>query len=311
MNLHTLEWDQDLLDLLRIPRALLPEIRSSSEVYGSAVGDLSGVPVAGVLGDQSASLFGHTCFDHGDMKSTYGTGAFLLFTLGTKPVLSEHGLITTVAWKLGDADAVYALEGSVAMAGSLVQWLRDNLGIIDDASEVETLARSVQGSEGVVFVPAFSGLFAPYWRDDARGVIVGLTRFANKGHIARAALEATAYQTFDLAEAMLADTGLEQLGELRADGGMTKNELLMQFQADVLGSPVAAPAVAEITATGAAYAAGLATGFWSGLDELRANYTITRRWQPKMDAEERARGVAAWRSGVDRTLGLTRPSGTA
>ena len=228
MNLHTLEWDQDLLDLLRIPRALLPEIRSSSEVYGGAVGDLSGVPVAGVLGDQSASLFGHTCFDHGDMKSTYGTGAFLLFTLGTKPVLSEHGLITTVAWKLGDADAVYALEGSVAMAGSLVQWLRDNLGIIDDASEVETLARSVQGSEGVVFVPAFSGLFAPYWRDDARGVIVGLTRFANKGHIARAALEATAYQTFDLAEAMLADTGLEQLGELRADGGMTKNELLMR-----------------------------------------------------------------------------------
>ena len=305
MNLHTLEWDQDLLDLLRIPRALLPEIRSSSEVYGSAVGDLSGVPVAGVLGDQSASLFGHTCFDHGDIKNTYGTGAFLLFTLGTKPVMSDHGLITTVAWKLGDADAVYALEGSVAMAGSLVQWLRDNLGIIDDAAEVETLARSVHGSEGVVFVPAFSGLFAPYWRDDARGVIVGLTRFANKGHIARAALEATAYQTLDLAEAMLADTGLEQLGELRADGGMTKNELLMQFQADVLGSPVAAPAVAEITATGAAYAAGLATGFWSGLDDLRANYAITRRWQPEMDSDERARGVAAWRRGVDRTLGLT------
>ena len=188
MNLHTLEWDPELLDLLRIPRALLPEIRSSSEVYGKTVGNLSGVPVAGVLGDQSASLFGHTCFDHGDMKNTYGTGAFLLSTLGTKPVMSEHGLITTVAWKLGDADAVYALEGSVAMAGSLVQWLRDNLGIIGDASEVETLARSVQGSEGVVFVPAFSGLFAPYWRDDARGVIVGLTRFANKGHIARAAV---------------------------------------------------------------------------------------------------------------------------
>jgi glycerol kinase len=304
MNLHTLQWDQDLLDLMEIPRSLLPEIRSSSEVYGSAVGDLSGVPVAGVLGDQSASLFGHTCFDHGDMKNTYGTGAFLLFTLGTKPVMSEHGLITTVAWKLGDADAIYALEGSVAMAGSLVQWLRDNLGIIGDASEVETLARSVQGSEGVVFVPAFSGLFAPYWRDDARGVIVGLTRFANKGHIARAALEATAYQTLDLAEAMLADTGLKQLGELRADGGMTKNEMLMQFQADILGSPVAAPAVAEITATGAAYAAGLATGFWSDLDELRANYTITRRWQPEMDSDERAIGVAAWRRGVDRTLGL-------
>jgi glycerol kinase len=308
MNVHTLDWDQDLLDLLEIPRALLPEIRSSSEVYGSAVGELCGVPVAGILGDQSASLFGHTCFDHGDMKSTYGTGAFLLCTLGTKPVMSEHGLITTVGWKLGDTDAVYALEGSVAMAGALVQWLRDNLGIIDDASEVEALARSVEGSEGVVFVPAFSGLFAPYWRDDARGVIIGLTRFANKGHIARAALEATAYQTFDLARAMLADMGLEQLAELRADGGMTKNELLMQFQADVLGSPVAAPAVTEITATGAAYAAGLATGFWSGLDELRANYTITRRWQPGNASDQRARGLAAWRQGIDRTLGLTNPT---
>jgi glycerol kinase len=304
MNLHTLDWDQDLLDTMGIPRALLPEIRSSSEVYGTAVGDLSGVPVAGVLGDQPASLFGHTCFDHGDIKNTYGTGAFLLFTLGTEPVISKHGLITTVAWKLGDEDPVYALEGSVAMAGSLVQWLRDNLGIIGDASEVEGLARSVQDSGGVVFVPAFSGLFAPYWRDDARGVIVGLTRFANKGHIARAALEATAYQTYDLVDAMLADTGLAQLGEVRVDGGMTKNDLLMQFQADLLGSQVAAPAVAEITATGAAYAAGLATGFWSGLDELRANYTITRRWKPEMDSKERAQGVAAWRRGVDRTLGL-------
>jgi glycerol kinase len=304
MNLHTLDWDQDLLDTMGIPRALLPEIRSSSEVYGTAVGDLSGVPVAGVLGDQPASLFGHTCFDHGDIKNTYGTGAFLLFTLGTEPVISKHGLITTVAWKLGDEDPVYALEGSVAMAGSLVQWLRDDLGIIGDASEIEGLARSVQDSGGVVFVPAFSGLFAPYWRDDARGVIVGLTRFANKGHIARAALEATAYQTYDLVDAMLADTGLAQLGEVRVDGGMTKNDLLMQFQADLLGSPVAAPAVAEITATGAAYAAGLATGFWSGLDELRTNYTITRRWKPEMDSKERARGVAAWRRGVDRTLGL-------
>ena len=225
---------------------MLPEIRSSSEVYGMAVGDLAGVPVAGILGDQQASLFGHTCFDHGDMKNTYGTGAFLLFTLGNEPVMSEHGLVTTVAWKLGDADPVYALEGSVAIAGALVQWLRDNLGIIDDASEIESLARSVDGSEGVVFVPAFSGLFAPYWRDDARGVIVGLTRFSTKGHIARAALEATAYQTYDLAQAMLADTGLAQLGELRVDGGMTQNDLLMQFQADILGSPVAAPAIAEI-----------------------------------------------------------------
>jgi glycerol kinase len=304
MNLQTLEWDEDLLESMRIPRQVLPEIRSSSEVYGKAVGELSGVPVAGVLGDQQASLFGHTCFDHGDMKSTFGTGAFLLFTLGNEPVMSEHGLVTTVAWKLGDADPVYALEGSVAMAGALVQWLRDNLGIIDDAPAVEALARSVDGSDGVVFVPAFSGLFAPYWRDDARGVIVGLTRFSTKGHIARAALEATAYQTYDLAQAMLADTKLAQLGELRVDGGMTKNDLLMQFQADILGSPVAVPAVTEITATGAAFAAGLATGFWSGLDELRATYTITRRWQPHMGNEERARGVAAWRKGVDRTLDL-------
>ncbi len=304
MNLRTLEWDDDLLETMEIPRALLPEIRSSSEVYGTAVGDLSGVPVAGMLGDQQASLFGHTCFEHGDMKNTYGTGAFLLFTLGKEPLRSEHGLITTVAWKLGGAEPVYALEGSVAVAGALIQWLRDNLGIIDDAGEVEALARSVAGAEGVVFVPAFSGLFAPYWRDDARGVIVGLTRFSNKGHIARAALEATAYQTYDLVEAMLADTGIDRLGELRVDGGMTANDLLMQFQADVLGSPVAVPAVTEITATGAAYAAGLATGFWSGLDELRANYRITRRWQPELESDERADGVAAWHRAVDRTLGL-------
>jgi glycerol kinase len=304
MDLNTLGWDDDLLELMEIPRALLPEIRSSSEVYGTAAGDLSGVPVAGVLGDQQASLFGHTCFDHGDMKNTYGTGAFLLYTLGSEPVMSEHGLITTVAWRLGDAEPVYALEGSVAMAGALIQWLRDNLGIIDDAREVEALARSVDGSDGVVFVPAFSGLFAPYWRDDARGVIVGLTRFANKGHIARAALEATAYQTYDLVQAMSADTGVARLAELRVDGGMTRNELLMQVQADILGSPVAVPAVTEITATGAAYAAGLATGFWSGLDELRANYTITRRWQPQMDSNDRANGVAAWHRAVDRTLGL-------
>jgi len=308
MNLNTLEWDDELLETMEIPRALLPEIRSSSEVYGAAVGDLSGVSVAGVLGDQQASLFGHTCFDRGDVKNTYGTGAFLNLTLGTEPVLSDHGLITTVAWKFGDAAPVYALEGSVAVAGALIQWLRDNLGIIGDAGEVEALARSVDGSEGVVFVPAFSGLFAPYWRDDARGVIVGLTRFSNKGHIARAALEATAYQTYDLVVAMLADARVASLGELRVDGGMTRNELLMQFQADVLGAPVAAPAVAEITATGAAYAAGLATGFWSGLDELRANYAIARRWQPQMDSNERTDDVEAWHRAVDRTLGLVETS---
>src|ERR1700754_271145 len=246
MDLRTLRWDDELLDATRIPRALRPEIRSSSEVYGKAVGDLAGVPVAGILGDQPASLFGHTCFDHGDTKNTYGTGAFLLFTLGSEPVISEHGLITTVAWQLGAAEPVYALEGSVAMAGALVQWLRDNLGIIHDAPEIEQLARSVPDSGGVVFVPAFSGLFAPYWRLDARGVIVGLTRFANKGHIARAALEAAAYQTNDLVTAMLADTGLAKLDQLRVDGGMTKNDLLMQFQANLLDAPVVAPAVAEI-----------------------------------------------------------------
>jgi glycerol kinase len=305
MDLHTLQWDDEMLETMAIPRAVLPQIRSSSEIYGTATGDLAGVPVAGVLGDQAASLFGHTCFDPGDMKCTYGTGAFLLSTLGTMPVLSRHGLITTVAWKLGDAEPVYALEGSVAMAGALVQWLRDNLGIIAESPDVEVLARTVDDAGGVVFVPAFSGLFAPYWRDDARGVIVGLTRFANKGHIARAALEATAYQTYDLVTAMLADTAASTLGELRVDGGMTKNGLLMQFQADLLGASVAGPSVAEITATGAAYAAGLATGFWTGLDELRANYAITRRWQPQVKPAARDRGVAAWKRGVERTLGLT------
>ena len=311
MNLHTLDWDDDLLEATNVPRALLPEIRSSSEFYGRAVGDMAGVPVAGILGDQPASLFGHTGFDHGDTKNTYGTGAFLLFNLGTEPVISDHGLITTVAWKLGDDAPVYALEGSVAMAGALVQWLRDNLGLIHEAPEIEALARSVPDSGGVVFVPAFSGLFAPYWRDDARGVIVGLTRFANKAHIARAALESAAYQTYDLVDAMLADTGLTKLGQLRVDGGMTKNELLMQFQADLLDAPVVAPAVAEITATGAAYAAGLATGFWAGLDELRSNYEITRKWQPKMDDDERARGVAGWRRGIERTLDLVEPEPVA
>ena len=253
MDLRTLEWDPELLELMRVPRAVLPEIRSSSEVYGTAVGGLAGVPVAGILGDQQASLLGHTCFEAGQMKNTYGTGAFLLQNVGAEPVISKHGLISTVAWKLGDHDPAYALEGSVAMAGALIQWLRDNLGVIADARGVEPLARSVEDSGGVVFVPAFSGLYAPYWRDDARGVIVGLTRFASKAHIARAALEATAYQTNDLVVAMLADTGEGRLRELRADGGMTRNQLLMQIQADVLGSPVGAPAVAEITATGAAY----------------------------------------------------------
>ena len=235
------------------------------------------------------------------MKNTYGTGAFLLFTLGNEPKMSEHGLITTVAWKLGDADAVYALEGSVAMAGSLVQWLRDNLGIIDDASEVETLARSVQGSEGVVFVPAFSGLFAPHWRSDARGAIVGLTRFVNRGHIARAALEATAFQTREVVDAMNADSGVA-LTELKVDGGMVGNELLMQFQADLLGVPVVRPVVAETTALGAAYAAGLAVGFWTSTDEIRANWAEGGRWTPAMDDATRESLYASWKKAVTKTF---------
>ncbi len=282
MNLGTLDWDQGILEELGIPRAMLPEIRGSSEVYGTGGFDLEGVPIAGILGDQQAALFGQTCFEPGQAKCTYGTGVFMLMHTGTTPIHSQNGLITTVAARLGGPEmpATYALEGSVAVAGSLIQWLRDQLGIIDDASEIEALARSVPDSGDVVFVPAFSGLFAPHWRPDARGVIAGLTRFATKAHIARAALEATAYQVLDLEEAMAADLGTDRgagttgaalPGELRVDGGMTRNELLMQFQADILGRPVVAPPIAETSALGAAYAAGLAVGFWGGLDELRCD----------------------------------------
>jgi glycerol kinase len=263
------------------------------------------VPIAGILGDQQAALFGQTCFDAGQVKCTYGTGVFMLMHTGARPVHSTHGLITTVAARLGgpDVPATYALEGSVAVAGSLIQWLRDQLGIITDAAEVEALARSVPDSGDVVFVPAFSGLFAPHWRPDARGVIAGLTRYATKAHIARAALEATAYQVVDLGAAMVADLGAELPAELRVDGGMTRNELLMQFQADVLGRPVVAPPIAEISALGAAYAAGLAVGFWSGLDELRSMDHAARRWEPTMGEEERDAGIARWHKGVERTLG--------
>jgi glycerol kinase len=305
MDLETLDWDASILDELGIPRSVLPAIRGSSEVYGTGVGDLDGVPIAGILGDQHAALFGQTCFEVGQAKCTYGTGAFLLMHTGSTPVHSTHGLITTVAARLGGpgTPATYALEGSVAVAGSLVQWLRDDLAIIDSADEVEPLARSVPDSGDVVFVPAFSGLFAPHWRPDARGVICGLTRFSTKAHIARAALEATAYQVADLAEAMAADLGAPLGGELRVDGGMTRNGLLMQIQADILGSAVVVPEITETTALGAAYAAGLAVGFWRDLDELRSMATATRRYDPQMPAADRAAALARWHKGVDRSLG--------
>ena len=305
MDLATLDWDTGILDELGIPRAMLPEIRGSSEVYGTGGFDLDGVPIAGDLGDQQAALFGQTCFDPGQVKCTYGTGVFMLMNTGTAPVHSTHGLITTVAARLGgpDVPATYALEGSVAVAGALIQWLRDQLGIIADASEVEALARSVPDSGEVVFVPAFSGLFAPHWRPDARGIIAGLTRYSTKAHIARAAIEATAYQVVELEAAMAADLGVALPGELRVDGGMIRNELLMQFQADVLGRPVVAPPIAETSALGAAYAAGLAVGFWSSLDELRAMDRADRRWEPSMGEAARAIGIARWRKGIERSLG--------
>ncbi len=307
MGLDSLAWEPELLDAVGIPAAMLPAIRSSSEVYGEGVGDLAGVPIAGDLGDQQAALFGQTCFETGQIKCTYGTGCFMLMHTGERPVHSRHGLITTVAARLGDAPATFALEGSVAVAGALIGWLRDNLGIIGDAAEVEALARSVPDSGDVVFVPAFSGLFAPHWRSDARGVIAGLTRYASRGHIARAALEATAYQVHDLGVAMAADLGRPLPDELRVDGGMVGNDLLMQFQADILDRPVVAPPIAQTSALGAAYAAGLAVGFWSGLDELRAMDRAARRWEPDMDEATRAAGIARWHKGVERTLGWVEP----
>lgn len=301
MDLRTLDWDEALLEAFGVPRALLPEIRSSSEVYGTAIAPLAGVPAAGILGDQQAATFGQVAFGPGESKNTYGTGNFLIFTTGEEITMSRNGLITTVAYRLGDAAPVYALEGSIAVTGSLIQWLRDNLGIIEEAADVEQLALSVEDNGGVYFVPAFSGLFAPYWRPDARGVIVGLTRFANKAHIARAALEAVAFQTREVLDAVNADAGLD-LAELRVDGGMAANDALMQFQADILGVPVVRPAVIETTALGAAYAAGLAVGFWKDLDELRANWREDTRWEPQFSAEERDERLAMWKKAVTRSF---------
>ena len=302
MDLETLDWDEEILAEVGVPRPLLPEIRPSSDVYGEVTtGDLRGIPLAGDLGDQQAAMFGQTCFSEGEAKNTYGTGNFLLLNTGTAAVPSTRGLLTTVSYKLGDGPAVYALEGAIAITGAAVQWLRDNLGLIETSAEVEELARTVEDNGGCYFVPAFSGLFAPYWKGNARGVVAGLTRYVNKGHIARATLEATAWQSRDVVEAMNADSGVEATS-LKVDGGMVQNELLMQFQADVLGVPVIRPTVAETTSLGAAYAAGLAVGFWSELEELRENWAKDKQWDPQLDEETRERAYGWWKKAVTRTF---------
>ena len=301
MDLSTLQWDDEILSVMGVPRSMLPEIRSSADVYGEATGTLGGIPVAGILGDQQAATFGQVCFDPGNAKNTYGTGNFMILNTGTELVPSESGLLTTVCYKIGDRDAIYALEGSIAITGALVQWLRDNLGLIKSAPEVQELAETVDDNGGVYIVPAFSGLFAPYWKSNARGVVAGLTRYVNKGHIARAALEATAWQTREVLDAMNQDSGVD-LTELKVDGGMVVNDLLMQFQADVLGVPVIRPAVAETTALGAAYAAGLAVGFWNEIDDLRENWVKDKEWQPQMDADTREAEYKNWKKAVTRTF---------
>ncbi|MGC5616447.1 glycerol kinase GlpK [Georgenia sp. Z1491] len=303
MDVTTLTWAEDIAADMGIPVSMLPEIRSSSEVYGKGrqQGLLADVPISGILGDQQAATFGQACFQVGMAKNTYGTGNFMLINTGTEPVFSENGLLTTLGYKIGDQPAVYCLEGSIAVTGSLVQWLRDNLGIISSAPEVEELAKTVEDNGGAYFVPAFSGLFAPYWRSDARGALVGMTRFVNKGHIARATLEATAFQTREVLDAMNADSGAE-LAELKVDGGMVANETLMQFQADILGVDVVKPVVAETTALGAAYAAGIAVGFWKGEQDVIDNWAEDRRWKPQLDEAERERTYRLWKKAVTKTF---------
>jgi glycerol kinase len=306
MNLASLDWDEEILSILNIPRAMLPRIVSSSDPNTWGNTSPSGpfgtaIPVCGDLGDQQAALVGQTCFSPGEAKNTYGTGCFMLLNTGTKIIPSKSGLLTTLGYKLGDRPAIYCLEGSIAITGALVQWLRDNLGLIEKSPDVETLADSVEDNGGIYFVPAFSGLFAPYWRSDARGAIVGMTRYVNKGHLARAVLEATAYQTCEVLEAMEKDSGVA-LKSLKVDGGMVYNELLMQFQADILDVPVVRPKVAETTALGAAYAAGLAVGFWNNLDDLRANWQIDKTWQPQMSVEQRQTLYHGWKKAVERTF---------
>jgi glycerol kinase len=302
MNLETLDWDDDLLNAIGVPRSMLPEIRPSATPYGEVKqGVFEGIQVAGDLGDQQAATFGQTCFSVGEAKNTYGTGNFLLLNTGNEAVQSKNGLITTVGYKIGDQDAVYCLEGSIAITGALVQWLRDNLKMIRTAPEVEELAKTVDDNGGCYIVPAFSGLFAPYWKGSARGVFAGLTRYVNNGHIARATLEATAFQSREVSDAMNADSGVD-VESLKVDGGMVGNETLMQFQADILGVPVIRPKVAETTALGAAYAAGLATGFWNNEEELRENWVEDKRWEPKMDASARETAYHFWKKAVERTF---------
>src|SRR5512147_2250049 len=290
-----------MLKVMGIPQAMLPAVKPSAAVYGNAKGALAGIPVAGDLGDQQAALFGQTCFSPGEAKNTYGTGCFMLLNTGTKPVQSKNGLLTTLGYKIGKEPAVYCLEGSIAITGALVQWLRDNLNMIAKSADIEALAKTMEDNGGIYFVPAFSGLFAPYWKSDARGVIVGMTRYLNKGHIARAALEATAFQTREVLDAMNKDSGVK-LKALKVDGGMVYNDLLMQFQADILGVPVIRPTVAETTSLGAAYAAGLAVGFWAQVEDLRANWGKDKEWRPAMAASEREKSYKGWKKAVTRTF---------
>ncbi|MGO2376318.1 glycerol kinase GlpK [Brevibacterium aurantiacum] len=302
MNVKTLDWNEEIAGEMGIPVSILPEIKSCSEVYGYGAknGLIIDTPICGILGDQQAATFGQACFEKGQAKNTYGTGNFMLINTGNEPVASKNGLLTTVAYKIGDAEAVYALEGSIAVTGSLVQWLRDNLGIIADAPEVETLAKQVEDNGGCYIVPAFSGLFAPHWESDARGVIVGLTRYVNKNHIARAALESVAFQSREVLDAMDLDSGVA-LTELKVDGGMVANETLMQFQADLLGVPVIRPEVVETTALGAAYAAGIAVKFWNGEDDVKANWREGKRWEPSMDKDKVDRVYRLWNKAVDKS----------
>jgi glycerol kinase len=301
MNLYTLGWDQEILSILGIPGQILPEVKPSINFYGYAKSDVYEIPISGDLGDQQAALFGQACFQPGEAKNTYGTGCFMLLNTGYQPVESKSGLLTTLGYKIGDLPAIYALEGSIAIAGSLVQWLRDHLHIITKSSEIEALAKTVEDNGGIYFVPAFSGLFAPYWRTDARGVIAGITSYVNSGHLARAVLEATAYQTKEIFDAMESDSGVK-LESLRVDGGMIGNELLMQFQSDILNVTVVKPQIAETTALGAAYAAGLAINFWSGLEELKSNWAVQKEWKPQMENEKRERLFSGWKKAVSKTF---------
>ncbi len=303
MNIKTMAWDDEILEKLNIPKSILPTIEPSSKVYGKITSEaMEGVPLAGILGDQQAALVGQTCYQPGEAKNTYGTGCFMLMNTGTEAIPSKHGLLTTVAYQFENQPVHYALEGSVAIAGALVQWLRDNLGLIQESSEVQALAEGVNDNGGVYFVPAFSGLYAPYWENSARGVIAGLTRYVNKGHIARSVLEATAYQTKDVLEAMEKDSGIE-ISSLRVDGGMTVNEMLMQFQSDMLDVPVIRPKMIETTALGAAYAAGMAVGYWESFDDLVQNWGVDKTWKPDMEATLRKQYFNGWKKAIERSKG--------